>query len=507
MGSNAAMASRTKLSSVRLASDQRLVEQVRAGSEPAFEALFDRHHGSVLAFCRRMLRSATEADDAAQHTFIAAYYDLTRSARPIVLRPWLYGIARNRCLNVLRDRRRDRDREAPEAATDRPAADVVIARQDLRAVLADISGLPNEQRTALVLAELGDQSHEEIAQAIGCRREKVKALTFQARASLIAERAARETGCAEVRAQLITLRGAALRRGTLHRHLRECPGCRAFREDLRGQRRQLLLWPLTAVAGLRRMIGGALAGSGPGAEGAMAAAALNTGALGATALATIAIASGGSGGPAAPPAPRMPTAGNAPAAIDARRMDLSRAPGAMPLHSTRAPANRHKDHGEPIARHERSDERGPMTPADGRAPQHTGAGDQAAPSAPQSGSDHSELPGSTAANGHTSTGDAPTSVGKPEPASPPKERHRPMPIAPSGQTKPAQAAGRSATVMPTTVPDSHIPAGASGARQAERAAPGGATETNAAIPPPAPGEPPTAHGEAPGATQRALPTR
>ena len=46
---------------LRLASDAHLVEQVQAGSERAFEALFDRYHRALLRFCRRMLGSLPEA--------------------------------------------------------------------------------------------------------------------------------------------------------------------------------------------------------------------------------------------------------------------------------------------------------------------------------------------------------------------------------------------------------------------------------------------------------------
>ena len=124
---------------------------------------------------------------------------------------------------------------APEPASDRLAADVV-ARDDLRAVLADLAELPDEQRAAIVLAELGGVSHEQIARILGCRHDKVKALVFQARASLTATRAAREAPCAESNSSS-TLRGGALRRTTLRRHLSGCATCREFREQLRNRRR------------------------------------------------------------------------------------------------------------------------------------------------------------------------------------------------------------------------------------------------------------------------------
>ena len=82
-------------------SDESLVASVRAGSEAAFEMLYDRHLHGILGFCRHMLGSAEEAEDVVQHTFMAAYRDLLASDKPIQLRPWLYTIARNRCFTLL----------------------------------------------------------------------------------------------------------------------------------------------------------------------------------------------------------------------------------------------------------------------------------------------------------------------------------------------------------------------------------------------------------------------
>src|SRR5262249_4544194 len=146
---------------LRLASDRRLVEQVQSGSQPAFEEMFERHRGPLLAFCRRLLRSREEAEDVVQQTFLVAYRELTGSEAPRALRPWLFGIARHRCITLLRARRESTLGEMPERAHDQLAADVTL-REDLRAVLTDVSRLPHDQRAALVLAQLGDASHEEI---------------------------------------------------------------------------------------------------------------------------------------------------------------------------------------------------------------------------------------------------------------------------------------------------------------------------------------------------------
>src|SRR5918992_5534115 len=88
------------------AGDARLVEQVRRGNEAAFEVIFERHAPAILAFCSHMLGSREEAEDVVQHTFTAAYRDLQRGGdREIALNAWLFAIARNRCLSVLRARR------------------------------------------------------------------------------------------------------------------------------------------------------------------------------------------------------------------------------------------------------------------------------------------------------------------------------------------------------------------------------------------------------------------
>jgi len=213
------------------ASDEHLVASVRKGSEAAFEALYDRHVRGILGLCRHVLGSVHEAEDAVQHTFLAAYRDLVASTKPVQLRPWLHTIARNRCYTLLRQRREQTLTAADEPSTEHLSS-AVQRRQDLRDLLADLADLPHDQRAALVLAELGAIPHDEIATVLGVPRDKVKALVYQARSSLIASRQARDTPCAEIRPQLASLRAGALRRTTLRRHLLECAGCRGFRTDL-----------------------------------------------------------------------------------------------------------------------------------------------------------------------------------------------------------------------------------------------------------------------------------
>jgi RNA polymerase sigma factor (sigma-70 family) len=264
--------------------DERLAALVGRGDAAAFEALYDRHHAPLLAYCRHMVGDRHDGEDVLQQAFVRAHRALADGRAPERVRPWLFAIARNRCLTLLAERREAAiPIDDAEPSFDGLAGDVE-RRADLRELLTDLAQLPDDQRGALVLAELGDFSHPEIAQVIGCAPAKVKALVFQARTALIADRDARSTPCDEIRTLLETARGGVLRRGALRRHLRQCDPCAAYRVamDDRHSGLQILL-PVAPSAGLKAAVLGGAGGLGGGAESAAAAAALfSSGGVGAS---------------------------------------------------------------------------------------------------------------------------------------------------------------------------------------------------------------------------------
>src|SRR4051794_5418124 len=87
---------------LRLQSDDRLVALIRDGHARAFEVLFDRYQSRLLGFCRHLLGATPDAEDVLQDVFVSAHTAMIADERPIKARPWLYRIARNRCLNHLR---------------------------------------------------------------------------------------------------------------------------------------------------------------------------------------------------------------------------------------------------------------------------------------------------------------------------------------------------------------------------------------------------------------------
>jgi RNA polymerase sigma factor (sigma-70 family) len=164
-------------------SDERLVDLLRAGSEPAFEAIVSRYRGQLLRYCSALL-GRERAEDAVQQTFVKAYDAMHRDDRSLLLKPWLYRIAHNTARNALRDNAlRDEPLGEEDGVDERPEL-VLERRERLRAVLASVQDLPPRQRDALVLRELEGRSYEEIAAALGVGGGAVRQLLNRARTTL-----------------------------------------------------------------------------------------------------------------------------------------------------------------------------------------------------------------------------------------------------------------------------------------------------------------------------------
>jgi RNA polymerase sigma factor (sigma-70 family) len=230
--------------------DETLVRRMRAGDEGAFAAIFKRHQAPLLSYCRHMLGNQDEGEDALQQAFIKAHQALLDETAPRELRPWLYAIARNCCLSAIAARRPTAPLEDRTPAL-AGLADQVHQREDLRELVAAIGRLPEDQRSALLLAELDDLSHQAIAAILGCPVRRVKALVYQARSTLIADRNARNASCLDIREQISVAHGGELRRGPLRRHLNLCVGCRDFQLAVNVQRQSLAaVLPVLPSAGL-----------------------------------------------------------------------------------------------------------------------------------------------------------------------------------------------------------------------------------------------------------------
>jgi RNA polymerase sigma factor (sigma-70 family) len=270
---------------LRLQSDERLVALTRRGNQAAYEALVGRYQSRLLAFCRHMLSSREDAEDVLQEVFAAAFNAMIADERPLNVRPWLYRIARNRSLNHLRRTQAigvdSMDVHLSEHGV--TTADKVHKREEFRQLMEDVQGLPETQRTALLLREIDALSYEQIAEAMETTVPSIKSLLVRARVSLAEAAEARLLTCAEVRDELGEV-AEGLKRTTapVRRHLRACDRCGAFRKQLRNTNKALaFVMPVGPLLLLKKLL---LANLG------------TTASAGGTAAAAAGVAGAGAGG-------------------------------------------------------------------------------------------------------------------------------------------------------------------------------------------------------------------
>ena len=178
----------------RLASDDQLVALVRAGDDRAFGTIHERYEARLLAYARQLLGGAHhDAEEVVQDAFVRAVRALRADDREMALKAWLYTIVRNRALDVLRRPVRTTDIEPHAPMLSDAGADPSerFARsEELDALVAGLKCLPERQRAALVMHEMGGASHRAIARRLDVTTGGSKALVSRARAGLAQGRAA-----------------------------------------------------------------------------------------------------------------------------------------------------------------------------------------------------------------------------------------------------------------------------------------------------------------------------
>jgi RNA polymerase sigma factor (sigma-70 family) len=260
---------------LRLQGDERLVVLTRRGNQAAYEALVARYQARLLAFCRHMLASREDAEDVLQEVFAAAFNAMMADDRPINVRPWLYRIARNRCLNHLRKQTAigmdSMDVHLAEHGT--TTADKVHDREDFRQLVADVQTLAETQRTALLLREIDALSYEQIAEAMETTVPSVKSLLVRARVSLAEAAEARKLTCSEVREELGEwAEGLTKVSAPVRRHVRGCQRCGEFKKQLKSNNKALAaVFPIGPLLLFKKFLLAQGAGSAGAAAGGAAA--------------------------------------------------------------------------------------------------------------------------------------------------------------------------------------------------------------------------------------------
>jgi RNA polymerase sigma-70 factor (TIGR02960 family) len=189
-----------------------LIARARAGDHNAFRDLVQRHSHELQVHCYRILGSLQDAEDALQETLVSAWRNVGEFGQRSSLRTWLYKIATNRCLDMLRaDSRRPRIAPPlPEATLPEPTGDAPPWLEPYPDVLLDhlvdqrpgpearyetteaislafitaLQLLPPRQRAALVLRDVLGYHAAEVAEMLDATQESVQSALKRARATV-----------------------------------------------------------------------------------------------------------------------------------------------------------------------------------------------------------------------------------------------------------------------------------------------------------------------------------
>lgn len=178
--------------------DAALMFRVAQGDVEAFTALVEKYKQPVMNLVYRTVHDATEAEDLAQNVFVQVYKSASRYKSTAKFSTWLFTIARNLCLNEIRRRSRHPaesiDAPHPEQE-DQPlhqfedkknfsAPEALLQGELAQKIEEAMAGLPENQRTAILLCRQEELSYEEIAEVIGCSVSATKSLIHRGRETL-----------------------------------------------------------------------------------------------------------------------------------------------------------------------------------------------------------------------------------------------------------------------------------------------------------------------------------
>jgi RNA polymerase sigma-70 factor, ECF subfamily len=154
---------------------------------PPFDEAMHRHQHEIMRFILRATGDRDDALDLFQETWLRAYRSYGQLDSADGLRPWLFRIASNLCLNRKRDRARRARVIADVELNDEEAGAVSSMHESALHLKSMLGRLPNKQRQAVMMRKLGRLDYGEIAAALGCSEEAARAGVYLAMKKLKAE--------------------------------------------------------------------------------------------------------------------------------------------------------------------------------------------------------------------------------------------------------------------------------------------------------------------------------
>jgi len=178
--------------------DAALMLRARRGDRAAFAGLVDKYKQPVMNFIHRSLRDEAESEDLAQNVFLQAWKSRGRYRQTAKFSTWLFTIARNLCLNEIRRRSRhpaesieeehaeheDQPHRQYEDKSQIAPPEKLLHGELVQKIEEALAGLPENQRTAILLCRQEDLSYEEIAEILDCSLSATKSLIHRGRETL-----------------------------------------------------------------------------------------------------------------------------------------------------------------------------------------------------------------------------------------------------------------------------------------------------------------------------------
>ena len=180
-------------------SDEELMGRVARADERAFGILVHRHQQRILNLIYRTIGDRVQAEDVAQEVFLRVWRAAGVYEPRAKFTTWVYRIAVNLCLDMLKSVRRKRSFISQNVGGDRPdiqdelpdgcdsaqsPEELLLAAEGSRRILAALEDLPANQRLAVILKRFDGLSYDEIGRILGCSRSAVESLLVRARHTL-----------------------------------------------------------------------------------------------------------------------------------------------------------------------------------------------------------------------------------------------------------------------------------------------------------------------------------
>ncbi len=170
--------------------------EAQKGNKASFETLLRKYFTRIFNFSYRYLGNRESAEDLAQETFIRVHQAIPTYRPTAKFQTWLYVICRNLCLNELRNNKNkpfsmenvlesdDGESKTQFKDSNPNPYQELASKETLHFIQMTIHGLPENQKTAVILQRFEGFSYEEIAETLGCSVQAVKSLLNRAKETL-----------------------------------------------------------------------------------------------------------------------------------------------------------------------------------------------------------------------------------------------------------------------------------------------------------------------------------